>query len=306
MSLSDLDEKKFIPLDGREIAYCSHDAHYQNEKRVGEVKRVEHRRSDKRARSRSKGSPASCTTTHTFFESVENCFPLLHIKHEDIVGEHSSDTVDCSDDECTSPAPSSEDIRSDQDNEKAYNGTDMSFLVRPYCKENGAGKVTRKLPWEPADKMSDARSIRSARHFYIGATTPKKAEDYAHECTSFRIYHALHESTEESLQKMQIGANESIPAALQLYIVYRTSSGDFCHYKIVDVSSDPSERMFTVDYGDPDSPRFISLYSLARYYSVYASLHSDCDNGAVQADIFPCWIKNDQDNNKGTHTWSSF
>uniref|UniRef100_A0A0M3HRJ6 ELM2 domain-containing protein n=1 Tax=Ascaris lumbricoides TaxID=6252 RepID=A0A0M3HRJ6_ASCLU len=293
MSLSGLDEKKFIPLDGREIACCRHGTHCQNEKRISEVNCAEHRQSDNTTHSRSRGSPISCTTTHTFFEPVENCFPLLHIKHEDLVGEHSSDTIDYRDGERTSPAPSSEDICSDEDDPKAYSATGMGFLVGPYCKENGEGKVTRRLPWQSADEMSYAPSINSARHFYIGATTPKKAEDYVHECTSFRIYHALHESIEDSLQKMQIGAHESIQAALQF------------HYKIVDVSSNPSERMFTVDYGDPHSPRFISLYSLARYYSVYASLHSDCDDGALQADIFPCWIKSAHGNNRRRHAFAS-
>ncbi|VDM36707.1 unnamed protein product [Toxocara canis] len=160
---------------------------------------------------------------------------------------------------------------------------------------NGSHLIFKESFSESVSNSSFTYSIQLVRNYYIGATTPKRAEDYVHECTSFRIYHALQQTTEETLQKMELAAKESIPGALQLYVVYKTSNGTFCHYKIVDASPPNSlERMFTVDYGDSHAPRFISLYSLVRYYSLYASLHSDCDSDAIQADVFPCWIKDDR------------
>ncbi|KAI1729665.1 hypothetical protein Ddc_02321 [Ditylenchus destructor] len=123
---------------------------------------------------------------------------------------------------------------------------------------------------------------------YIGEQSLVTAEKMCSQPVSFMLYHRYPSSVE--------GMNRCMPQELPLFIVYKTSRGDHCHYRIL--QSVNVKRRLSRDPGVPSKykvdisgePPFSSLKELIRYYSTYVILNSE---GGF-TDIFPWWkTKND-------------
>ncbi|VDK48971.1 unnamed protein product [Anisakis simplex] len=101
---------------------------------------------------------------------------------------------------------------------------DQSLQESPSLRNEDRSSVSTSSTTSSSSFMYDARMLRS---YYIGATTSKLAENFVHEPTSFRLYHAIGESVEESVTKMGNGLSEAISPQIHLHIVYKTSNGNF-------------------------------------------------------------------------------
>ncbi|KAI1717437.1 hypothetical protein DdX_07185 [Ditylenchus destructor] len=123
---------------------------------------------------------------------------------------------------------------------------------------------------------------------YIGEQSLVTADKMCSQPVSFMLYHRYPSSIE--------GMNKCMPQELPLFIVYKTSRGDHCHYRILE-SANVKRRSsrhprapsnYKVDISG--EPHFSSLKDLIRYYSTYVILNYE---GGF-TDLFPWWkTKND-------------
>ncbi|VDN03423.1 unnamed protein product [Thelazia callipaeda] len=146
------------------------------------------------------------------------------------------------------------------------------LLGQEYICEKGI--VSKKSKGEKTKTIEESSAF-PLRRYYIGIVTPHTAELFVSRNTAFRIYHSLDEVKEMKLQ---------------LCIIYKTSRGDFYHYRIKEQFDAIFQRdILYVDCGEEESPKFLGIEALIKYYSIYASLHSFSSSKGLNIDIFPWW-----------------
>lgn len=75
-------------------------------------------------------------------------------------------------------------------------------------------------------------------------------------------------------------------------IIFQIQAYIFSHYPILEHKERSHKKIlgpvntYQVDYGNPLAPKFLSLDSLVRFYSVYVHVHQD-DNDEIITDLFP-------------------
>uniref|UniRef100_A0A7E4UU40 Tudor domain-containing protein n=1 Tax=Panagrellus redivivus TaxID=6233 RepID=A0A7E4UU40_PANRE len=134
-------------------------------------------------------------------------------------------------------------------------------------------------------KQSEALVLKNSllyHKYYLGAGTSKFAEEAVKVRGGWNLYHA----TNVSLPEAAVSNSEAIdyPSTGALKIVYRRiDSGAFEHYEI----KRRSTGGYYVAYGDPEAPRFETVFGLVYYYDNYAHLNTE----NFKMEVFPLWAK---------------
>uniref|UniRef100_A0A915CZX4 SH2 domain-containing protein n=2 Tax=Ditylenchus dipsaci TaxID=166011 RepID=A0A915CZX4_9BILA len=186
------------------------------------------------------------------------------------------------------PIQSSSASAGSDDNQYNYDESSTDDLKA--CYEPIAKDVDPEFVCPKPEPVSQVVKTQDYLHktMYLGEMSRSMAESACRKKASFFLYNRFPSGHNR--------INKHMPPHLPLFIVYRTSAGDHCHYRIVDKdvmgSKSPSQfsaprrqhhlNEYRVDISG--EPYFSSLKALVSYYLTYVMVSKE---GAT--DIFPWW-----------------
>ncbi|KAI1731447.1 hypothetical protein Ddc_00261 [Ditylenchus destructor] len=126
---------------------------------------------------------------------------------------------------------------------------------------------------------------------YIGEQSRVSAEKMCTNPISFHLYHRYPSALTTSIEFST--SDSLLKAALPLFVVYKTSQGEYRHYRVLDESK-PADLFthkaaktwnpaYKIDI--PGERTFSSLKALVDFYSTYVIIHSK----SRIVDVFPWW-----------------
>ncbi|KAI6197460.1 hypothetical protein M3Y94_01227000 [Aphelenchoides besseyi] len=132
---------------------------------------------------------------------------------------------------------------------------------------------------QPIIPSKSAKALDDVAAFYLGVMSENEAACLCPIRTKFRLYHKLE----------PINSVDSLVPNVQLFLVYRTSTGSFRHFPIIEeVTLDPFQGHMTYyAVGDTENAqKFITLVALVRYYNTYVQMQTN-SKGVIGPDV---WI----------------
>ncbi|KAI1718083.1 hypothetical protein DdX_06497 [Ditylenchus destructor] len=140
---------------------------------------------------------------------------------------------------------------------------------------------------------------------YIGEQSRVSAEEICANPVSFHLYHRYPSRLTTSIEYST--SDSLLKAKLPLFVVYKTSQGEYRHYRVLDESK--PDDLFTHKRANtwnlaykvdiPGERTFPSLKALVDFYSTYVILHSK----SHIVDVFPWW-KDSQNHMRRTPDWA--
>ncbi|KAI6172524.1 hypothetical protein M3Y98_00982600 [Aphelenchoides besseyi] len=133
---------------------------------------------------------------------------------------------------------------------------------------------------QPIVQSKKAKALDDVAAFYLGVMSGSEAARLCPIRTNFRLYHKLE----------PVKSVDSLVPNVQLFLVYRTSTGSFRHFPIIEEATlDPFQGPMTYyAVGDSENAqKFITLVALVRYYNTYVQMQTN-SKGVIGPDV---WYK---------------
>uniref|UniRef100_A0AC34F1C7 Uncharacterized protein n=1 Tax=Panagrolaimus sp. ES5 TaxID=591445 RepID=A0AC34F1C7_9BILA len=127
--------------------------------------------------------------------------------------------------------------------------------------------------------------------YYLGPISDAKAKAACFTRSAWLLYHRVEKSLSDAAASLSDFFQ--LPSSLLLYIVYRRNDNGQHELYPIRSKTFPSSRatIFWADYGDPEAPKFDSIYGLIHFYDNFGHINVNAfdSHRYFITEVFPLW-----------------